>query len=113
MPYFLIAFLPILLIFVLLAVFNRPAKLVMPITWIACVLLMVFIWKMTPLDIAAYSLFGALKSLDILLTIFGAILLLNTLRYSGALRTINHSLSNITRDRRVQEIGRASCMETV
>ena len=104
MPYFLIAFLPILLIFVLLAVFNRPAKLVMPITWIACVLLMVFIWKMTPLDIAAYSLFGALKSLDILLTIFGAILLLNTLRYSGALRTINHSLSNITRDRRVQAI---------
>ena len=104
MPYFLIAFLPILLIFVLLAVFNRPAKLVMPITWIVCVLLMVIIWKMTPIDIAAYSIFGALKSLDILVTIFGAILLLNTLQYSGAMRTINHSLSNITRDRRIQAI---------
>lgn len=62
------------------------------------------VWHMTPLLAAAAMLQGALKSLDIILIIFGAILLLNILRASGALTALNGSFSCLSRDRRVQVV---------
>ena len=47
---------------------------------------------------------GLLIAGELLYIIFGAILLLNTLRYSGGLRIIRRSFENISSDRRIQVI---------
>ena len=102
--YAIIAFLPIVILIVLLVGLNKPARKVMPIAWIACVILALTLWKMNFRDVAAFSVFGALKGFDVMVTIFGAILILNTLQHSGAMDTISGGFSNITPDRRIQTI---------
>lgn len=99
-----LSFLPILLTLVLMAVFNTPARKALPASFVVCVLSAVFIWKMEPLSVAAYSIYGFLSSLDVLLIIFGAILLMNTLKLSGAIAAINRGFTSISSDRRVQAI---------
>ena len=54
--------------------------------------------------ILASSIQGFVITIGILWIIFGAILLLNTLRHSGAITTINNGFSKISSDRRVQVI---------
>jgi lactate permease len=54
--------------------------------------------------VAAAAILGVFKSLDIILIITGAVLLLNVLRKSGAIETINQIFSNISPDRRIQLI---------
>ena len=44
------------------------------------------------------------KAFDILVIVFGAILILNTLKFSGGMDSINHAFSSISKDRRVQVI---------
>ena len=102
--YAIIAFLPIVILIVLLVGLNKPARKVMSIAWIACVILALTLWKMNFRDVAAFSVFGALKGFDVMVTIFGAILILNTLQHSGAMDTISGGFSNITPDRRIQTI---------
>ena len=102
--YALIAFIPIILIIVLLVGLNLPAKRVMPIAWVVCCILALAVWKMDVVNVAAYSIFGALKGFDVMITIFGAILILNTLKRSGAMASINHGFRGISTDRRIQAI---------
>ncbi len=102
--YALIAFIPILLIIALLVGLNWPAKRVMPIAWIVCCILALTVWKMDFVNVAGYSVFGAFKGLDVMVTIFGAILILNTLKRSGAMASINHGFRGISTDRRIQAI---------
>ena len=59
---------------------------------------------MNIVNVAAYVLFGFLKAFDILVIVFGAILILNTLKFSGGMDSINHAFSSISKDRRVQVI---------
>ena len=99
-----LSFVPILALIVLLVGFNLPAKKVMPISWVVCVILALVFWGMRPVDVVAYSIFGALKGVDVLITIFGAILLLNTLSFSGGMGTISKVFYGISPDRRVQAI---------
>lgn len=54
--------------------------------------------------VAAATIQGLFITFDILMIIFGALLLLNTLKYSGALAVIRHGFSEISPDRRVQVI---------
>ena len=100
----LLAFLPILLCVVAMAAFNCPAKYAMPVTWLAAALLGFFCWKMDLLSIAAYSLYGLLSSLDVLIIIFGAILVMNTLKMSGGMAAINNGFKAISPDARVQAV---------
>lgn len=100
----LLAFLPILLTVVLMAGLNWTAKKALPLSWLIAALVALFYWKIDILNIAAYSIFGAFKALDILIIIFGAILILNTLKLSGAMATINNGFNGITKDRRIQAI---------
>lgn len=102
--YSIVAFLPIIVLIVLLVGFNKPARKVMPIAWIVCVVLALTIWQMNFREVAAFSVFGALKGFDVMVTIFGAILILNTLQHSGAMDTISGGFSDITTDRRIQTI---------
>ena len=99
-----LAALPILLVIVLMVVFNWPAKKVMPLAWVLAVALAAFVWR-EPLNwLAGSTISGALSALNILIIVFGAILLMNTLKNSGAIKTINKTFHGISPDRRVQAI---------
>ena len=64
----------------------------------------VFFWGMSFNRILASSFQGLIITSSILWIIFGAIFLLNTLKHSGAINTINHGFSSISKDRRIQVI---------
>ena len=100
----LIAFLPILAVLILMVVLRQPASTAMPIAWFIAGCIAFFIWK-TPLQwIAASSLNGCFIALKILIIIFGALLVLFTLRECGALAVINRGFMNVSPDRRIQAI---------
>ena len=99
-----LAFLPILVATVFLVGLRWPASRAMPLAYLTCVGLAVLVWKVPGAQIAAGAVKGLLITVQLLYIIFGAILLLNTLRESGALRTIRDAFTRITPDRRVQVI---------
>ena len=96
--------LPILSVIVLMTVFNWPSKTALPLGWILTFLSATLIWKVRLPDAAGYSIYGVLKSFDILIIIFGAILLLNTLKQSGGMDRISRGFNSVTRDRRIQAL---------
>ncbi len=98
----LVAVAPILLAGALLVGFRVPAKWAMPLVYIAAVLLAWGIWRVDARHIAASSVQGLFITFDILFIIFGAILLLKTLEYSGGVAAIRRSFHGISDDRRVQ-----------
>ncbi|MDX9871007.1 MAG: L-lactate permease [Clostridia bacterium] len=98
------AFLPILVVVILMAGVNVPARKALPVAWILTCLMAVVGWKMEPVTVVGASIYGALKSFDVLLVIFGAILILNTLEASGGMASINHGFRGITKDRRIQAV---------
>ncbi|TKG94597.1 L-lactate permease [Puteibacter caeruleilacunae] len=100
----LIAFIPIILTIILMVFFNRPAKLVLPLAWFVAVALAYFFWDSTVNELVAWTIFGGLKALDILIIIFGAILILNTLKESGAMNVINKGFTSVSPDHRIQAI---------
>lgn len=100
----LLASLPILLVIILMAGLNWPAKRVMPLGWALATILAAFVWRMPLQWLAGATVSGALDAFNILIIVFGAILLMNTLKHSGAIRAIKATFYNISPDRRVQAI---------
>ena len=100
----LLASLPILLVAVLLVGFRIPAKQAMPIGFILTALIAFLGWDLPFDSIVASSLQGLVITFDILYIIFGAILLLTLLTYSGAIKAIRQGFGGISQDRRVQVI---------
>lgn len=112
-PYVLavIAFLPILATLILMTAFNWSAKRSLMISWAMSGLFAFLFWGVEWKALAATSLYGLLKSLDVLIIVFGAVLVMNTLKASGATAAINRGFMNINPDKRVQAviIGFAFC----
>ncbi|MBG6074718.1 L-lactate permease [Polaromonas sp. CG_9.11] len=100
----LLAFAPLLLAAVLLVGLNWPAKRAMPVVLLVTALIALTAWDMSVNRVLASSLQGLVLTGAILWIIFGAILLLNTLKHSGAIKAIRGGFSNISPDRRVQVI---------
>jgi len=100
----LLALLPLLAITVLMVILYQPATITMPVAWVIAALVAFFGWNMTGFEIAAASLQGVMVASEILWIVFGAILLLYTLKESGAFEVINAGFSSISDDRRVQVI---------
>lgn len=100
----LLAFAPLVLAAVLLVGLNWPAKRAMPVVLLVTALIALTAWDMTVNRVLASSLQGLVLTGAILWIIFGAILLLNTLKHSGAIKAIRGGFSNISPDRRVQVI---------
>lgn len=100
----LAALTPIITVFLLLIFLRMPATKAMPLSLAATVVMAIFVWKVAPVQVAAAVLQGWLISLTILWIVFGALLLLNTLKESGAIAVIRDGFSNITTDRRVQVV---------
>lgn len=98
----ILSFLPILATLVLMTVLNWPAKYCLLISWIgACVLGFIF-WDIEIKALIASSLYGMLSSVDVLIIITGAILVMNTLKASGATSAINRGFMNVCPDKRIQ-----------
>ena len=95
---------PILLSGILLVGFRISAKIIMPIIYVITFIIAYYFWGMTFNRILASTLQGLIITISILWIIFGALMLLNTLKYSGAIKTIRQNFSNISNDRRVQVI---------
>lgn len=95
----LLAFAPILLSGILLVGFRMSAKVAMPIVFIATCVIAMGVWGMSINRIVASSLQGLILTAGLLWIIFGAIMLLNTLKYSGAISTIRAGFSGISPDR--------------
>ncbi|WP_318246953.1 L-lactate permease [Halobacillus litoralis] len=98
------ALMPVAAVFILLVLFRFPAVRAMPVSLLIVAVSAVFIWKVPLVRAAAASLEGIMIALSILWIVFGAVLLLNTLKNSGALGVIRTGFSGITSDRRVQLI---------
>ena len=99
-----LSFLPILTVAVLLVGLRWPASRAMPICYGLAVGLALLIWQVPVTKVAASSINGLVVALSLLYIVFGAILLLNTLRESGGLRVIRQGFTDISPDRRVQVI---------
>jgi lactate permease len=95
---------PIVAAAVLIVGFRVSARAAMPISYFLTAAIGLVVWSMPVSTIVAASIQGLFITFDILLIIFGAILLLNTLKYSGALLLIRRGFSDISPDRRVQAI---------
>lgn len=102
--YALLAFIPIVFCVVVMAVFNWPAKIAMPISWLITAILGFLAWNMELLSLAAYSVAGLFSSIEVLIIIFGAILVMNTLKMSGGMVAINNGFRSISPDARVQAV---------
>ncbi len=100
----LLAASPILIAGILLVGFSWPARRAMPVVYLAAVGVGLLAWGMPAVNIAASSVEGLFIAFDILYIIFGAILLLNTLKYSGAVAVIQAAFTRISPDRRVQVV---------
>lgn len=92
----------IILTIILTVGFNMPAKKVLPASWLTSVVIALSCWGMDFQHVAAYSVLGFLSSLDVMLIIFGAILLMNTLTIAGAMKRIEGMFNRISEDARVQ-----------
>jgi lactate permease len=99
-----LAVLPILVAAVLLVGWRWPAKRTMPLVYVVTIIIAVLAWDMSVRDITASTIQGLFITFDILFIIFGAILLLSTLRYSGAISVIRNGFLDISPDRRVQVV---------
>ena len=102
--YALLAFIPIVFCVVAMAAFNWPAKIAMPISWLITAVLGFLMWNMDILSLIAYSISGLFNSIEVLIIIFGAILVMNTLKMSGGMVAINNGFRSISADARVQAV---------
>jgi len=81
-----------------------PASRAMPLVYLFTVAIGLFVWDMTFNRIIASTLQGLVITLGLLWIIFGAILLLNTLKHSGGITAIRAGFTTISPDRRIQAI---------
>jgi len=100
----LIAVVPIALALVLMVGMRWPATRAMPIAWLAAVLGAIVAWSLPLGYITALTIQGFITAIGILIIVFGAILILYTLRDSGGMETIQCGMQNISPDMRVQAI---------
>ena len=96
------ALMPILSVLVFLVVMRLPATRAMPLSVLVTALGAALVWQVPLMQLAASVAEGWLIALTILIIVFGAILLLNTLKATGALEVICQGFSRISPDHRVQ-----------
>ena len=100
----LIALAPIAVVMLLLVVLRWPAKKAMPIAYVATVAIALIVWNTPGVQIAAASIHGLATACNLLFIVFGAILLLNTLKACGDIHAIRQGFVDISPDRRIQAV---------
>src|SRR5690606_36767023 len=98
------AFTPILLAAIMLIGFRRPASRARPLVYLFTAAIGLFIWDMSINQIIASTLQGLVITVGLLCVIVDGILLLKTLKHSGAISAICAGFTTISPDRRFQAI---------
>ncbi|SHN66134.1 L-lactate permease [Desulfovibrio litoralis] len=100
----LTAMLPIIVALILMVGLRMGAAKAMPLAWLTAVGGAFLVWGL-PIDyIAALSIQGVISAIGVLIIVFGALLILHTLQYSGGMETIQYGMQNVSKDMRVQAI---------
>ena len=102
--YYLLALAPIITVFLLLVIARRPAKQAMPVAYLVTAAIALLIWQVPLTVLTASTIQGLVMAAEILYIVFGAILLLNVLKESGAIATIRRGLLGVSPDRRIQAV---------
>ncbi|MDD5699923.1 MAG: L-lactate permease [Candidatus Nanoarchaeia archaeon] len=100
----LLALAPFILLLVLIVVKKIPAIKSMPFVWAVTVAITIGIWKVSFRHLSASFLKAIFTTTEIMLIIFGAVLLIEVLRQKKQVATIHNLLSSISPDARVQAI---------
>jgi lactate permease len=90
--------------FIFLVLLRMPALHGMSISSVIVIVFGLTVWGMDGQVVVSSILQGIHKTLTILLILFGALVLLNTLRKTGAVNRINQGFQSISKDMRVQVI---------
>ena len=89
----ILALLPIITVAVFLVGLRWPASRAMPLSYVVAAVLALVVWQVPVVQVVAASINGLIVAFTLLYIIFGAILLLNTLQESGAIRTIRQGFT--------------------
>lgn len=84
--------------------FRMGAMKAMPLSWLACAAGAVLVWDLPVNYVAALSIQGVISAVGVLIIVFGALLILHTLQYSGGMETIQYGMQGVSKDMRVQAI---------
>ena len=105
-PYLLstLALLPIVVVALFLVGLRWPAARAMPLCYLTVVILAIAVWRTPLVQIAAATVSGIIVAATMIFIVFGAIMMLNTLRESGGLRAIRAGFVSVSPDRRIQVI---------
>jgi lactate permease len=98
------ATLPIVLVGILMITFMWPSNRAMPAGWLAALMVAAIGWDMPFQWLVAASIGGVINAFEILLIVFGALLILQLMKKSGGMSTISYSMASFSEDRRVQII---------
>lgn len=98
------AILPIISVMFFLVVLRWPATRAMPVAYIMTAASALWFWEVPGVHVAAASIRGVIIAATLMWIIFGAIVLLFTLRESGAAATIRRGFMDVSKDRRVQAV---------
>ncbi len=99
-----LALLPILVAGIMLVGFRLPARVAMPVAFLMTAIIAFSVWGLSITTLLASCIQSLFITIDILYIIFAAILLLNLLKYSGAIEVIREGFADITADRRIQVV---------
>lgn len=99
-----LALLPVLSILFFLVILRMPATRAMPIGYVLTAALALGVWKVPLRGVLAASINGVIICMTLMWIIFGAIVLLFTVRESGAIHAIRRGFVGISPDRRIQVI---------
>ncbi|WP_045217126.1 L-lactate permease [Desulfonatronovibrio magnus] len=98
----LLAIAPIVVVGILMVGFMWPSSRAMPVGLLVAAVIAVAVWQVPLAQLIAASLAGLVNAVDILLIVFGAILILQLMKKSGGMGGISSSMASVSRDRRVQ-----------
>lgn len=100
----LTAAMPVLAVLLFLVILRMPASRAMGLSLVLVASLAWWAWQVPTVQIMASVLEGWVIAASILIIVFGAIVLLNTLKVSGAVDVIREGFTRISPDRRVQTV---------
>ena len=100
----LTALMPVISVLIFLIILRWPAMKAMSISLLITAFMSWWVWQMPLLQLSASLLEGWIIAASILIIVFGAIFLLNTLTQGGAISVIRSGFMGITPDRRIQLI---------
>lgn len=100
--YALLAFIPIIFVILVMVVFSVSSKIAITGAWVITAVFAVVIWQNSIGTVAKNTAIGFLESIAVLLIIFGAVLIMNTLVESGGMNPIKRMFNTVSPDARVQ-----------